>query len=112
MISFIIPIRVISEANRCDHWSVKRKRTNEHRLVAKCKTNEHLPRSFNFMGKVKLTRVYTGRQQAMDLGDNLACSMKACRDGIADALKRDDRNIVWEYAQERGDHIAVRVEIT
>ena len=37
--------------------------------------------------------------------DNLAGAMKAIRDGIADAIERDDgeENIDWQYAQRNGE---------
>lgn len=50
---------------------------------------------------VTLTRV--APSNGLD-GDNLQGSLKACRDGVADWLKVDDRDprVTWLYAQRRG----------
>jgi hypothetical protein len=50
---------------------------------------------------VTLTRV--APSNGLD-GDNLQGSMKACRDGVADWLKVDDRDprVTWRYEQKRG----------
>lgn len=46
--------------------------------------------------------------------DNLRSALKACRDGIADALGSDDRNprIKWHYGQTHGKRYAVIVAIS
>jgi hypothetical protein len=45
--------------------------------------------------------------------DNLRASLKAIRDGVADALGIDDGDprITWEYAQERRKAYGVRIRI-
>ena len=57
---------------------------------------------------VTLTRIGARKLDS----DNLARSMKAVRDGIADALGIDDGSdrIEWKYAQEKGKY-AVKVTI-
>jgi len=60
---------------------------------------------------ITLTRLTTYPPR-MD-SDNLAGSMKAVRDGIADALGIDDgdERLTWKYDQQRASEPGVRVEI-
>lgn len=67
---------------------------------------------------VSLVRIYGSRGREMD-SDNLAGSMKAVRDGIADALGIDDgdtNRVRWSYSQKRGKwyavHVTIDVEVT
>ena len=63
--------------------------------------------------RIKLTRLAPRKLDS----DNLAGSMKAVRDGIAEALEINDGDesaAVWEYGQmllNRGDEVGVLVEI-
>jgi len=61
---------------------------------------------------ITLTRIAPRR---LDPGDNLNSSMKAVRDGIADALGIDDGDarLTWKYAQRKGNpkEYAVEVEV-
>ena len=99
-----------SVANLREHWSVKARRAKCHRgatyLQLRARALEHaVPCT------VTLTRI---APRPLD-GDNLQSSLKACRDGIADFLKVDDRDprVTWVYAQEKGQpkQQALRVEI-
>jgi hypothetical protein len=60
---------------------------------------------------ITLTRIAPRRLDS----DNLARSLKAVRDGIADAIGVDDGDprLEWRYAQEQGAvrEYAVRVEV-
>jgi hypothetical protein len=59
---------------------------------------------------VTLTRV--APSNGLD-GDNLQGSLKACRDGVADWLKVDDRDprVTWLYEQRRGKEWTVEVHV-
>ena len=61
---------------------------------------------------VLLTRTYSGRGRAMD-SDGVARSLKAVRDGVADALGVDDGDVrvTWVTTQERGEKTWVKVSI-
>jgi hypothetical protein len=61
---------------------------------------------------VLLTRTYSGRGRAMD-SDGIARSLKAVRDGVADALGVDDGDprVTWLTTQERGEKTGVKVSI-
>lgn len=105
MISVLIPIRIVSVANKREHWAVRHKRAKAHRMAAIMVPKAELPCT------VKLTRVAPGNAGVMD-GDNLQMGFKGLRDGIAARLGVDDADprIRWEYAQEKGVWGA-RVEI-
>lgn len=108
--SFAIPLRLVSEANQREHWSVRSRRRRAHRsqvaLVAKAKfKTPTLPCT------IRMTRVAPRQLDS----DNLVSSFKASRDGLADWLSIDDRTdlISWEYRQERGapKFYGLRVEV-
>src|SRR5277367_4549020 len=107
MLFLNLPIHAISEANSRDHWAKKAKRVADHLNIAKTsvilaiKKNEvdwmverkGKPKRAAFGPfepklpiEVTITRV---GQRKMD-SDNLASSLKATRDGIAQALGIDD----------------------
>jgi hypothetical protein len=125
--SVTLPIYARSESNGRDHRVVKAKRTSEQRLVAK----QLVRGACGFVawgtfgpfdgaqGKgsmrftITLTRIYSKRGKPLD-DDNLRGSLKAVRDGVADALGfKDDSNprLAWTYAEEPGTQYAVRVQI-
>ena len=99
-----LPIATVSEANRRDHWQVRRKRAKAQRqmaaaLVPRCR----LP------CVVTLTRI---SPRLLD-DDNLRQALKAVRDGVADRLGIDDRDprVEWRYAQRKGAVKGVEVEM-
>jgi hypothetical protein len=102
-----IPIRTISEMNGRGHWASKARRAKLHRQAAwlclAAKVRPPLPCI------VTLTRI---APRALD-GDNLQASLKACRDGVADWLKVDDRDhrVSWCYQQHRGAPNQYAVEV-
>lgn len=108
MTSFIIPIHTVSEANRREHWAARAKRVAAHRQITRYLVRT---KGCTLPCVVTLTRV---APRALD-DDNLRGALKACRDGVADAFRVDDRSplISWAYAQERGParSYAVRVEV-
>lgn len=103
-----LPVVIESVANKREHWSVKAKRTAQHRLLG---------RSINPLGLTLPCTVWLTRIAPRQLDDdNLRSAFKALRDGIADRLgvKDNDPRVRWEYAQERGKpkEYAARVTIT
>jgi crossover junction endodeoxyribonuclease RusA len=109
IIEAILPIRTVSEANMREHWGAKAKRAKEQRRIARWT----LAGSCRGMKKAKRITITLTRVGVRNLdSDNLARSMKAVRDGIADALGIDDGDarLTWFYRQERGEY-AVKVKI-
>jgi hypothetical protein len=122
MISFTIPIRTISEANRSrqEHWGKASKRVKGQReAVGWCWQTIPQAQRLDIAGAVdngglmvKLIRV-----APRDLDDdNLARSLKAVRDQVAKQLAIDDADprLTFQYGQERGTkakEYGVRVEI-
>lgn len=112
MISATIPLRVVSEANERGHWSKKAKRAKVQRMTVGLVVGGHVAHH----GKpslpctVVLTRV--APSSGLDT-DNLARSLKAVRDAVADAIGIDDRDprVAWLYAQRRGKPKEWAVEI-
>ncbi len=107
-----IPLRTVSESNARDHWAAKARRTRAARVAVGLviRANVH---SWAVVPpyRVLLTRV--APSQGLD-DDNLRGALKACRDGVADALglADNDPRIVWDYAQRRGTKGQWAVEIT
>ena len=107
-----LPIKTIPEANAREHWSSRARRRKKQRAyaMALCKSA--------FRGNppilpcaVTLIRI---APRALDEGDNISASMKAIRDGVADALGTDDGvngGITWLYAQTRGKPREYAVEV-
>lgn len=110
----IIPVRTVSENNRREHWAVKAKRTKAQRLAAFVKMRE-----WQWAGEARVNkRIMLIRVAPRELdSDNLAGSLKAVRDGIADALwpelpqKTRDKDVHWEYAQRKGEPKDYHVEV-
>jgi len=59
---------------------------------------------------VTLTRIAPG---TLDTGDNLSAALSAVRDGVADALRTNDRDplVTWAYGQRRGAAREYGVEV-
>ncbi len=111
MISFLIPIRTRSETNLREPWQARHKRRKHQRLWGYIYTNQVKPKHIVYPIAVHLTRL---GPQKMD-SDNLPSSMKAIRDGIADAFEVNDGDetmVTWTYAQEKSKEYGVRVKIT
>ena len=116
MISLLLAIRTESEANLHEHRMKKAARVKLQRSIIKNRIGQvrkdfslwDLSRSYI----VTLTRI---APRPLD-DDNLARSLKAIRDGVADALGTDDSTkskLKWRYAQEKGPpkQYAVRIQI-
>lgn len=95
-----LPIKVVSEANRRDHWTVKRKRASNQKIyiLTTCK-KQIKPLPTDATAIITLTRI--GKMK-LDT-DNLAISFKAVRDAISYLLRIDDGDdrLTWLYAQEK-----------
>ena len=109
-LSFMIPLRTYSEANLRQHWSCLQRRRREQRMITRVTTIHQLgPVRFGPQSVVTLCRV---APRGLD-SDNLAASMKAVRDGVADGLGMDDRDslLTWRYEQRKGAYaVLVRIE--
>lgn len=109
-----IPIKTPSLANARGCWQKRYAMTKKQRSAAWLCTGvvvdrKLVPRRL----RITLTRVTPPRGKRLDT-DNLASALKAVRDGIADALGRDDGDgeIEWRYDQAKGAgwNVAVRLE--
>ena len=106
------PIRTQSEANLREHWAPKAKRAKIQRAtVGMLVQQKPMLRRHPGMFEVTLTRIAPRKLDT----DNLARSMKAIRDGVADALHLDDGDVRfdWKYTQEKGEpkKYAVKIQI-
>jgi hypothetical protein len=110
LVEFTAPVRIESEMNRRDHWSVRRKRFQiQKRAVYYSWPNRWV--IFPLPLVVTLTRIGPRKLDT----DNLASGFKGVRDQIAAILCCDDGNpeLEWRYAQDRGaaHEYAIRVTI-
>jgi hypothetical protein len=108
IVSTVVPVKLISEANVHEHWANRARRVKSQRSVARLTMleSEGLARQSVFNGgerplTIRLVRVAPRRLDS----DNLARSFKAVRDGIADWLGIDDGSplLTWVYDQRRGN---------
>lgn len=104
-----LPIRTVSESNVRGHWAGKARRAKAQRVTIGLVLRARLMGRRVLPCTVVLTRLAPRRLD----DDNLRGALKACRDGVADALGVDDRDprVAWAYDQERGQpkECAVRV---
>ena len=95
-----IPVRVVTEANRREHWAVarQRKEKQQHAVGA-----AYFWSPVEFDGRpMQVTFTHVGRK--VD-DDNLRSMFKVCRDALAELAGKDDGDDefwAWEYTQERG----------
>jgi hypothetical protein len=111
----LLPIKTLSEANLREHWGKRARRAKKQREAARMYVRARLLCAgiiLNSHLTISLTRI---APRALD-SDNLAGSLKAVRDGIADALGMNDGSplLEWRYFQTKGRprEYAVLVEIT
>lgn len=119
-VNVFLPIYARSESNFRDNRYSKSKRVKEQRGIA-CMVIRHsvdAVRKFRMANPeehvtVTLTRIRPSRRIALD-DDNLRGSLKAVRDGVADALgiQDNDPHFTWHYLQATGEDYAVRVQIS
>ncbi len=121
-IVFGIACETVSEANRAshEHWRARHRRAGSQRDQAYWLTVQALqargPIPAGAHMAVRLTRFARGSVRAGRYGlddDNLVSSMKHLRDGIARALRVDDRDprVRWFYDQQRNAAPFVLVEV-
>lgn len=109
IISVLLPIRTVSEANLREHWGAKARRAKSQRGIAKI--GMYNWRRYGKAKKLTITIIRIGARKLDP--DNLANSSKHVQDGIADALGVDDGadKITWRYKQEMGKPYSIRVEM-
>lgn len=117
IVDWQLPIKTASEANSSEHWTKKAKR---HAIQKKwVKWAYHRDKPFLPLPCVaRLTRI---SPKALDLHDNLRMSLKWVADAVAECIvpgkaigrADDEKDIHWEYSQEKGKprEYAVRIEI-
>ena len=130
MMRFILPIRLISEANRAgsEHWRKRHRRAKAQRLLAALRTaavwNVEVRRRVGALEWIRIigtpeavseplvVTLVRIAPRALD-SDNLAGCAKHVRDGIADALgiKDNDPRVEWRVEQRRGKPKEYAVEI-
>ena len=110
----MLPIKTVSESNQRGHWAKKARRARQQRdaaylVIRSAISAGGLPDGLPEHRTIFLTRISPRKLDS----DNLSSSLKAVRDGVADALGIDDgdERFEWRYAQERGKVYSVRVEI-
>ena len=100
MIEIELPIIVVSEANRRDHWRVRARRAaNQKAMIAVNCRHIIKPLPDDASATITLTRL--GKRN-LD-SDNLAGAFKAVRDAIAELLGVNDGSprLNWLYGQEK-----------
>jgi hypothetical protein len=107
-----LPIRTVSAMNTREHHMARYRRVKEQRGVAKLALSAACVGLAKKHARLVVTLTRIGIRQGLD-GDNLVSSMKAIRDGVADALGIDDGSdrVEWRYAQRRGDAWGVEIAI-
>ncbi len=113
MITFEIPIRLISTANAREHWRAVAKRKKEHRALGVLYTTVRVSEAGGIKPPFDIIITRLGKRLLDD--DNLSGSAKFLRDGIADALNVDDGDVSkirFVYRQECGKIYGARIQIT
>ena len=112
MILVHLPIRTVSAMNTREHHMARYRRAKQHRGVAKLALAAACVGLAKKHPRMVVTLTRIGIRQGLD-GDNLQASLKAVRDGVADALGIDDGSdrIEWRYAQRRGKAWGVEIAI-
>jgi hypothetical protein len=112
VIAVRLPLRLQSVANLREHWAAKARRTKQ-RFVAGVLVGAAVGKSHGrWLGAGMVVALVRVAPRALD-SDNLAASMKAVQDGVADALGIDDADgrVTWRYEQRRGAPKEYAVEV-
>lgn len=110
MLAIAAPIRIVSEANRREHWAARHRRSSSQRAAiwaALLLAGEERP-----VPPLTVTMARIGPRLLDD--DNLAGGFKAVRDAIAKWLGVDDgptSRVEWRYEQRRGKRGEYWVEV-
>ena len=116
VLTVTLPVVVVSEMNRRDHWAVVRRRTTGHKDSVFAAFLEYAFPKWIQTARFAVTLTRIGGKH-MDR-DNLAGSFKGVQDGVALALCIDDGdpNVQWSYAQVGASTgpqgIEIRIEAT
>ena len=104
-----VPVRTGAGLNDRCHWRVRAKKTKEQRQATYWLLRHMEPAKESLL-TVTLTRL--APSNGLD-DDNLAGSLKAVRDGVADWLGIDDRDprVKWAYGQRRDPVWGVEIEV-
>lgn len=113
MKSIMVPLalKTVSEANQRGNWRNHAPRRKSQRLTVGLVMRAHfMAAQITPPCVVMLTRI--APSSGLD-DDNLRSAFKHVRDGIADALGIDDRDVRvrWDYAQRRGKPKSYGIEI-
>ena len=116
-LKIIIPTETKSESNQRDTWGRVR-RTKSAKAIFNQTMRPYyvdlnpLVQHFDVDGIIRVTFTRLGGRK-LDSGDNLNGSMKALKDAVAAAFLADDGDprFIWQYDQEPGGPIGVRIEI-
>jgi hypothetical protein len=108
----IIPIKIVSESNNTDHWTVKSKRHKAHKKAVLL----YVPRITIKQQKAIVTLTRFGMRRLDD--DNLVGALKWIRDAVADRLipglnpgmADSDPRITWQYRQQTGKIYALEIK--
>lgn len=114
----VIPLRLVSEANRpsSEHWGAKRRRAASQQQAVGLVLRQPLRHALRDAPgglTVTLTRLVGPRGRVMD-DDNHVRALKAVRDAVALCLGCDDADprVTWAYGrQERETSHGVRVTV-
>jgi len=101
---------VVSEANRRDHWSVRRRRFIGQKTDVLLSLRHSLHHPYPALPLVITFTRCGGRR--LD-SDNLAGAFKACRDEVARVLRFDDGDPMceWVYSQRPGKWKGIEILI-
>lgn len=115
-IEWLLPIKLISEANNTDHWTKKRTRNKHIEKIIWWKWNDS-QQDIQLPCQIILTRI---APRELDY-DNLIHAFKHIRDSIANIIHPNlapgqadsKKDISWDYKQEKGKpkEYAVMIEI-
>lgn len=108
---WFLPLQTKSESNMREHWAAKATRTKKHRQISFVIAKMKVMAGTKLPARITLTR-FTAHHTMLD-DDNLRCSLKAVRDGIADAFGVDDGSPLyeWKYDQKKAPGYGVGIVI-
>ena len=112
---FIVPVKIVSEANNRDHWRTKWARGKRLKKYTQIYWNNTFKDKIKLPVEIKLVRI---APRSLDY-DNLVISFKSVVDCIADiivpgmAMGQADSTpgLKFSYAQEKAKQYGFRVEV-
>lgn len=112
-----LPIRTESEANKCEHWHKRYKRSQKQKDTIRLLLIPEIKDLINTVSKMRVMDVPITLQITLTRvaprkldGDNLQISFKSIRDflsdifipGLAPGRADDDEMFDWKYSQRKG----------